>query len=117
MLRSFGCEAEIAGNGREGYDAACTRDFDLVLMDCQMPEMDGYAATAAIRAREADLNAHRADGAAERHLPIVALTANAMEGDREKCLASGMDDYLTKPFKKEQLHAMLRRWACVRATA
>jgi signal transduction histidine kinase/DNA-binding response OmpR family regulator len=112
MLRSFGCETEIAGNGREGFDAACGGEFDLVLMDCQMPEMDGYAATALIRARESDLNAHRADGTPERHIPIVALTANAMEGDREKCLSAGMDDYLTKPFKKDQLHAMLRRWAC-----
>jgi CheY-like chemotaxis protein len=77
-----------------------------------MPEMDGYAATALIRARESALNAHRADGTPERHTPIVALTANAMEGDREKCLNAGMDDYLTKPFKKDQLHAMLRRWAC-----
>jgi signal transduction histidine kinase/DNA-binding response OmpR family regulator len=112
MLRSFGCEAQIAGNGREGFDAACGGEFDLVLMDCQMPEMDGYAATALIRAHESDLNTHRADGTPKRHTPIVALTANAMEGDREKCLSAGMDDYLTKPFKKDQLHAMLRRWAC-----
>ena len=110
MLRAFGCEADVANNGREGCEAALQGTYDVVLMDCQMPEMDGYAASTAIREHESEVNAARPAGAPERHVPIVALTAHAMEGDREKCLAAGMDDYLTKPFKKEQLHAILRRW-------
>jgi HPt (histidine-containing phosphotransfer) domain-containing protein len=72
-------------------------------MDCQMPEMDGFEATAAIRVREASM-----DG--DRRLPIIALTAGAVEGDRDKCLAAGMDDYLSKPFSLEQLERVLRQW-------
>ena len=79
-------------------------------MDCQMPEMDGYAASAAIREHEAQVNGARGVDEPARRVPIVALTANAMEGDRDKCLAAGMDDYLSKPFKKAELHAMLQRW-------
>jgi signal transduction histidine kinase/CheY-like chemotaxis protein len=110
MLRTFGCEADVANNGREGRDAALTGDYDVVLMDCQMPEMDGYAASAAIREHEAQANGSRAANEPARHVPIVALTANAMEGDRDKCIAAGMDDYLSKPFKKAELHAVLQRW-------
>jgi CheY-like chemotaxis protein len=73
--------------------------------------MDGFEASSTIRAREAELDADRsASGLPPRRLPIVALTANAMQGDRERCLAAGMDDYLAKPFKKEQLVAVLERW-------
>jgi CheY-like chemotaxis protein len=111
MLRAFGCEADVANNGREGRDAAVAGDYDVVLMDCQMPEMDGFAASTAIREHEAQVNSTRPAGAPERRVPIIALTANAMEGDRDKCLAAGMDDYLSKPFKKDQLHALLRRWS------
>jgi signal transduction histidine kinase/CheY-like chemotaxis protein/HPt (histidine-containing phosphotransfer) domain-containing protein len=112
MLHALGCQTEIADDGRAGVEAMFGRPYDVVLMDCQMPGMDGFEATAAIRAREAELNAElvRA-GLPPRRMPIVALTANAMDGDRERCLAAGMDDYLGKPFKKEQLHAVLERWA------
>ena len=102
MLRRLGCEFDLVDNGRAAIDAIQERAYALVLMDQQMPEMDGFAATAAIRAREGARGASR--------LPIVALTANALPSDREACLASGMDDYLAKPYTVEQLHAMLARW-------
>jgi CheY-like chemotaxis protein len=77
-------------------------------MDCQMPEMDGFQATAAIRAHE---SASQETGSpASARLPIIALTANAMKGDRERCLAAGMDDYLPKPFRKDELEAVLTKW-------
>ncbi|MBX9965238.1 MAG: response regulator [Burkholderiales bacterium] len=101
MLQAAGCIVEVAGNGREALERLERNRYQLVLMDCQMPEMDGYAATTEWRQRE------RASGG---HQPIVALTANAMEGDRERCVAAGMDDYLAKPFRREQLLAMLRRY-------
>jgi CheY-like chemotaxis protein len=102
MLKGFGCQVEVANNGLEAVDALERRSFDLVLMDCHMPELDGFAATRAIRERE------RAGGT--RRVPIIALTANAMEGDRERCLAAGMDDYLSKPFKHSQLQEAVARW-------
>jgi len=90
----------VASDGGEGV-AAFERDmFDCVFMDCQMPEMDGYEATRRIRAFEGG----------RRHTAIVALTANAMEGDRERCLECGMDDFVSKPVRREQLLAMLERW-------
>ncbi len=104
MLALLGVETHVAGNGIEAAAQAAEQDFDLILMDCQMPELDGYDASRRIRRREA-----QAPGPARR-IPILALTANAMEGDREKCLAAGMDDYLTKPFTLEQLRGVLRRW-------
>ena len=103
MLEFLGCECTVARNGREALDALERDGFDAVLMDCQMPEMDGYEATAAIRRREASQ-------AAERRMPIIALTAGAVEGDRDKCLAAGMDDYLAKPFSIGQLDRTLRHW-------
>ncbi|HTP97272.1 MAG TPA: PAS domain S-box protein [Burkholderiales bacterium] len=104
MLRAIGCETDVVDDGHAGVEAAFERHYDAVLMDCQMPGMDGFEATAAIRAREAQL------GAGRHRVPIIALTANAMAGDRERCLAAGMDDYVAKPFKKEQLRAALQRW-------
>jgi signal transduction histidine kinase/CheY-like chemotaxis protein len=111
MLRNLGYESEVAGDGRAGIEAVLIRPFDLVLMDCQMPELDGFEATAVIRAHEAELNDRlRAAGRPERRLPIIALTANAMAGDRQRCLDAGMDDYLPKPMTKQQLQTVLERW-------
>jgi signal transduction histidine kinase/DNA-binding response OmpR family regulator/HPt (histidine-containing phosphotransfer) domain-containing protein len=102
MLEVMGYRVHTVCNGREAVEATVKRTFDLVFMDCQMPEMDGFAATAAIRARERDLGLPR--------MPIVALTAHAIAGDRERCLAQGLDDYLSKPFRQPQLVAVVRRW-------
>ncbi|MCA9419470.1 MAG: response regulator, partial [Nitrospira sp.] len=100
LLHKIGHEVEVVSNGKEALERLRERAFALILMDCQMPEMDGYAATKAIRSWEGE----------KRHIPIIAVTANAMSGDREKCLAAGMDDYLTKPIKPEKLRDMLHRW-------
>ena len=103
-LESFGLRVSVAGNGLKALEAVSGEHFDLVLMDCQMPEMDGFEATRRIRAAEAS-GAH-----GSRRLPIVAVTAGAVEGDRERCLAAGMDDYLAKPFRQAALHALLGKW-------
>jgi signal transduction histidine kinase/CheY-like chemotaxis protein/HPt (histidine-containing phosphotransfer) domain-containing protein len=100
MLARLGYRADVAANGVEALDAVARIRYGAVLMDCQMPEMDGYAATAEIRRREQGSS----------HLPIIALTAGAMAGDRERCLASGMDDYISKPVELEHLAAVLGRW-------
>ena len=101
MLSMSGCECEFAANGREAVDAARRKSFDLILMDCSMPEMDGYEATAHIRNFEEPLG---------RRTPIVAMTANTQQGDAEKCLAAGMDDYLAKPITLVELRQKLDRW-------
>jgi two-component system sensor histidine kinase BarA len=107
MLQKMGCTVDFAMDGQSAVKQSGTASYDLVLMDCQMPVMDGFEATQAIRARERQ-------GASGGHtpvrLPIIALTANAIQGDRERCLASGMDDYMTKPFKAEALRVMVERW-------
>jgi len=102
MLDMLGHQVSLACNGREAVELWERGGFDLVLMDCQMPQMDGFAAATEIRLREL--------AGAARRTPIVALTANAMQGDRERCLVAGMDDYLTKPFTQKQLANMVRRW-------
>ena len=103
MLEDHGCTVEIANNGKNALgvlEKNKGNPFDLILMDCQMPVMDGYATTKMIRKNMQE----------DDHLPIIALTANAMEGDRQRCLDAGMDDYLTKPFKRDQLSAALEKW-------
>jgi signal transduction histidine kinase/DNA-binding response OmpR family regulator len=102
MLEALGCRADVASDGRAGVEAVLAGRYDLVLMDCHMPEMDGFKATQAIRSYEA------ARGKAR--VPIAALTANAVAGDHERCLAAGMDDYLTKPFTRAQLAGLLMHW-------
>jgi two-component system sensor histidine kinase/response regulator len=98
LLEKAGHVVTIAANGKEAVDQVAARPFDLVLMDVQMPEMDGYEATQAIRLSEQG---------ERRHLPIVALTAHAMVGDREKCLEAGMDGYVTKPVQPPVLFAAM----------
>jgi len=101
QLKRLGLEAEVADGGREAVEAASRTDYALIIMDCQMPLMDGYQATRAIRQLEERLG---------RHTPIVATTAGAIRGEREKCLAAGMDDYLSKPVRLADLHRTLARW-------
>ncbi len=103
MLKKIGCDVDIASNGQEALEAVTENSYDIILMDCQMPTMDGYQATAAIRNLEEkeDLRTKT---------PIIALTANALEGDREKCLAAGMDDYISKPCKIDEIRTMLETW-------
>jgi two-component system, sensor histidine kinase and response regulator len=102
MLGALGCETDVAADGQEAVDAVSRNDYQLVLMDCQMPVLDGFAATARIRRLERDQGRSR--------LPVVALTANVVEGVREQCLLAGMDDYLSKPFAQAQLSDLLGRW-------
>ncbi|MFM9883777.1 MAG: response regulator, partial [Burkholderiales bacterium] len=102
MLRKLGYEVDAAQNGKEAVTAAARGGYDLILMDCQMPVMDGLEASAAIRAREGS----EPSGA---RVPIIALTANAAQVDRERCIAVGMNDYLAKPYTMLQLQGMLQR--------
>ncbi len=113
MLATLGGKAMIARDGVEAVAAAAEERFDLILMDCQMPRMDGFEATRRIRALETRARAGEGDAVGPEgtsRVPIVALTASAMSGDADRCLAAGMDDYLSKPFTKRQLVDLLRRW-------
>lgn len=116
MLKQFGCDVDIAENGREALEAIAVKSYDLVLMDCQMPLMDGYEATRAIREGESHSTRNAGFEVQDRkprtssHVPVIALTAHAMEGDKRRCLDAGMDDYLSKPFTREQMSAVLNQW-------
>jgi signal transduction histidine kinase/DNA-binding response OmpR family regulator len=100
MIERLGYRADVAGDGAEAVSAVERGRYDVVVMDCHMPEMDGFEATRQIRAKESG----------GRHVPIIAMTANAMPGDRERCLAAGMDDYISKPVKLHIVAAVLERW-------
>jgi CheY-like chemotaxis protein len=102
LEKKLGYHADIATNGREAIEYLEKMDYDLVLMDCQMPEMDGYEATRNIRDNNSTVRNHK--------VPIIAMTANAMQGDREKCLEVGMDDYISKPIKIEKLADMIESY-------
>jgi len=100
VLERCGFRAHVVNDGQEALDALSMQAYDAVLMDCQMPELDGYEATRELRRREGD----------GRRTPVIAMTAHAMTGDRERCLASGMDDYIAKPVRSQALVAVLQRW-------
>jgi len=104
MLELLDCQVDAVATGREAIHALERASYDLVLMDCHMPDLDGFAATAEIRRRAGELNPP----------PIIALTADALEGSREECLAAGMDGYVSKPFTQAQLQAVLEQWVTQR---
>lgn len=99
MVQKLGYRVDLVANGIEAIQALDRFQYALVFMDCQMPEMDGFEACREIRRRPSEIR-----------IPIVAITANAMKGDRERCLAAGMDDYVSKPFKQEDLRRVIERW-------
>ena len=101
MLAKIGCTVDVVSNGKEAVEMAQRFPYDVLLIDCEMPEVDGYEATSQIRANET----------AGRRVPIVAVTAHAMKGERERCIEAGMDDYLSKPIELVELHSVLARWA------
>jgi CheY-like chemotaxis protein len=101
LLERLGCRVDLVGNGAEAFEAWSNGSYDLIFMDCQMPELDGLGATAAIRGAEASKGCHT---------PIVALTANAFAEERERCLHGGMDDYLAKPVRSQSLAQTIARW-------
>ena len=102
-LKNLGCNVEVVANGLEAVAALERTSYDLILMDCQMPEMDGFEATAMLRLKEQQQNQ-------KRRTPVIAVTANAFEGEMERCLESGMDDYISKPFNQDELREILQRW-------
>ncbi|MFZ2470340.1 MAG: PAS domain S-box protein [Methanothrix sp.] len=105
MLKRLGCRTDVVANGREAVKAMQTVPYDLVLMDCQMPEMDGFEATRAVRQKES--------AASSPSIPIIAMTASAMQADRERCLQSGMNDFIAKPVQPGDLAEMLARWLAI----
>jgi CheY-like chemotaxis protein len=109
ILEKLGYQAEVAADGRLALQALAEADYDLVLMDCQMPNLDGYEATRLIRRPDSQVRDHQ--------VPVIAMTAHAMSGDGAKCLASGMNDYLAKPFKQAALIGLVEKWLAVRPAA
>jgi PAS domain S-box-containing protein len=109
ILESLDCLVEVVDDGRLAVEEVFIEHYDMVFMDCQMPDLDGYEATRMIRRREAKI------GGETRRLPIIALTAHAMEGDREFCIEAGMDDYIAKPFNAGQIGAILQKWGTPRS--
>ena len=105
ILERIGCQVDVAFNGAEGVEKFKTGNYQAIFMDCQMPVMDGYEATEAIRKLEAGSS----------HIPIIAVTANAMKGDKEKCIECGMDDYISKPLRPNDLQEAVSRWCKVHA--
>ena len=103
FLKNLGCSVEVVANGLEAVAALERTSYDLILMDCQMPEMDGFEATSLLRLKEQQQDQ-------KQRTPIVAITANALEGERQRCLEAGMDDYISKPFGQDELREILRRW-------
>jgi CheY-like chemotaxis protein len=103
VLEMAGHQSEVAADGLIALEKAINQDYDLILMDCQMPGMDGYEATRQIRQQ------------VNRHVPIIGLTASALINDRQDCINAGMDDYLSKPYRANQLLDMVARWANVRS--
>ncbi len=99
MVQKLGYRVKLVANGRDAIDALSRDVYELIFMDCQMPEMDGFEACREIRKNEGS-----------SRIPIIAITANAMKGDRERCLAAGMDDYVSKPFKQDDLRVVIERW-------
>ncbi|TVR09991.1 MAG: response regulator [Planctomycetota bacterium] len=102
MLKRLNCQVTVVNNGREAVSAVASQHFDGVFMDVQMPEMDGLAATAAIRVMNPQ---------ASRHLPIIALTADASAEQRQRCREAGMDDFLSKPIQLDDLRRLVERWS------
>jgi CheY-like chemotaxis protein len=107
LVERLGFQADVAHDGREALHAVSRFEYSAVLMDCQMPEMDGFEATAEIRRLETP----------NRRTPIIAMTAHAMSGDRERCLNAGMDDYISKPIRPQELAEILERWTAARGEA
>lgn len=108
LLQKLGFGVDVVSSGLEAVEAALKANYQIILMDVQMPEFDGFDATRAIREAEANTG---------RHTPIIALTALAMDGDKERCLAGGMDDYISKPYNLQTLKETLSRWMTNTATA
>jgi len=106
ILERVGCQVDVAMDGAEGVEKYKAGNYQAIFMDCQMPVMDGYEATRTIRELEAGKSSH---------IPIIAVTANAMKGDREKCLECGMDDYISKPILPTDLQSAVSRWCSVHA--
>ena len=105
ILQRAGFDIDLVGDGNEALEAHRSNPYDLILMDCQMPTMDGFEASRQIRSLD------------QPQPVIVAVTANALVGERERCLEAGMDDYLSKPFQAEQLVALVKKWVAIRRTS